>query len=143
MRGLGFVRSGFCRNGMVGVAIRLEDAIDMNPQVEAFVIILALVAGFLVIAFFLMPWLGQLLSPAFLAWLEPRIFWIDDRRRRRILSQPFPSQWNQYLKKNVSHYSLLSDAEKGKLRNLVQIFVAEKHWEGCRGLEVTDEMKVT
>jgi Mlc titration factor MtfA (ptsG expression regulator) len=128
---------------MVGPAIGLEVPIDMNPQVEAVVIVLTLIAGFLVIAFFLMPWLGRLWSPGFFAWLEPRVFWIDDRRRRRILSQPFPSQWNQYLRKNVSHYQLLSDGEQTKLRNLVQIFVAEKHWEGCRGLQVTDEMKVT
>lgn len=119
----------------------------MNPQVEAVVIILALIAGFLVIAFFLMPgvftWLGRLCSPTFFAALEPLVFWIDDRRRRQILSQPFPSDWNQYLEKNVSHYPMLPEDDQANLRNLVQIFVAEKHWEGCRGLEVTDEMKVT
>jgi Mlc titration factor MtfA (ptsG expression regulator) len=29
------------------------------------------------------------------------------------------------------------------LRELVQAFIAEKHWEGCGGLELTDEMRVT
>jgi Mlc titration factor MtfA (ptsG expression regulator) len=88
-------------------------------------------------------WLRRLWWPAFFAWLEPLVFWIDDRRRRQILSQPFPSQWHQYLEKNISHYPLLSEEDQVKLRNLVQIFVAEKRWEGCRGLKVTDEMKVT
>jgi hypothetical protein len=119
----------------------------MNPQVEAVVIILALIACFLVIAFFLMPglfaWLRRLWSPAFFDWLEPLVFWIDDRRRRQILSLPFPSQWHQYLEKNVPHYPMLLEDDQANLRNLVQIFVAEKHWEGCRGLQVTDEMRVT
>jgi MtfA peptidase len=119
----------------------------MNPQVEAVVIVLALIACFLVIAFFLMPgvfaWLRRLWSPAFFAWLEPLVFWIDDRRRQEILLQPFPTQWREYLQNKIPNYSLLSGADQTKLRNLVQIFVAEKHWEGCRGLEITDEMKVT
>lgn len=42
----------------------------------------------------------------------------------------------------VSHYSYLSGEEKQRLENLVQIFVAEKNFEGCGGLELTDEIKV-
>src|ERR1700687_2710468 len=121
----------------------------MNPQVDAAAIVLFLIAGFLILAFFLVPGLFAGLrrlvmwSPHLFAWLEPLVFWIDDRRRREILSQPFPEEWTRYLKRNVSHYLLLSEKEKAKLRDAVQIFVAEKQWEGCRGLIVTDEMKVT
>jgi Mlc titration factor MtfA (ptsG expression regulator) len=37
---------------------------------------------------------------------------------------------------------VLGDADRGKLRRVVQILIAEKEWEGCRGLELTDEMRV-
>src|SRR5438445_4801252 len=121
----------------------------MNPQVEAAIIVLVLIGAFLLTALFLLPRLYAglrsliTLSPRFFAWLEPLLFWIDDQRRRKILSHPFPKEWLEFLRKNVPHYSLLSGKEKVKLRDAAQIFIAEKHWEGCRGLEVTDEMKVT
>jgi Mlc titration factor MtfA (ptsG expression regulator) len=121
----------------------------MNSQIEAVAIVVLLIAAFLITALFLMPLLFAGLrgmipwSPRFFAWLEPIVFWIDDRRRKEILRSPFPKIWLEYLRQNVPHYSLLSDEEKAKLRDAVQIFIAEKRWEGCRGLQVTEEMKVT
>jgi hypothetical protein len=38
---------------------------------------------------------------------------------------------------------MLDDAERSHLRALVQVFIAEKDWEGCGGLELTDEIRVT
>ena len=38
---------------------------------------------------------------------------------------------------------MLDDAERTHLRTLVQVFIAEKDWEGCGGLELTDEIRVT
>jgi hypothetical protein len=38
---------------------------------------------------------------------------------------------------------LLDADEQHRLRDLVQVFIAEKHWEGCGGLELTDEIRVT
>jgi Mlc titration factor MtfA (ptsG expression regulator) len=65
------------------------------------------------------------------------------RRRRQLLAEPFPDQWRRWLEANVRHYQQISDAQRTKLRQLVTVFVAEKCWEGCDGLEVTDEMRVT
>lgn len=69
--------------------------------------------------------------------------WLRRRRRARILAQPFPTGWLAYLRKNVRHYQFLSEAEQAKLRDDLRLFVAEKRWEGCGGLEMTDEIKVT
>ncbi len=69
--------------------------------------------------------------------------WIKRRRRRRLLSDPFPSTWEAILKANVVDYGLLSQVEQAKLRRDVQILVAEKNWEGCNGLVITDEIRVT
>lgn len=40
-------------------------------------------------------------------------------------------------------YALLDEAEQAMLRAGVQRFIEDKNWEGCGGLELTDEMKVT
>jgi Mlc titration factor MtfA (ptsG expression regulator) len=69
--------------------------------------------------------------------------WLRRRRRARTLAQPFPADWLAYLRKNVLHYQFLSEQEQARLRDDLRIFVAEKHWEGCGGLQMTDEIKVT
>jgi MtfA peptidase len=69
--------------------------------------------------------------------------WLDERRRRRILATPFPEQWQELLERNMAHYAYLDDGERARLRDLVQVFVAEKDWEGCGGLALSDEIRVT
>lgn len=69
--------------------------------------------------------------------------WWRERKRDKILEQPFPAAQVDVLERNVKHYQLLSDDEQKRLRDLVQVFVAEKSWEGCGGLTLTDEMKYT
>ena len=69
--------------------------------------------------------------------------WLKARRRRKILSDPFPPAWLTILRDEVRHYELLPEAGQTKLRDAVQILIAEKEWEGCRGQEVTDEVRVT
>src|SRR5689334_23215370 len=69
--------------------------------------------------------------------------WLTERRRKRLLETPFPDAWLAILERNVAAYKLLDDDEQKRLRDLVQVFIAEKHWEGAGGLEVTDEIKVT
>jgi Mlc titration factor MtfA (ptsG expression regulator) len=71
------------------------------------------------------------------------MFGFKRRRRRRILAQPFPAGWQSHLHRNVRHYALLDGSERAKLRDDLRIFIAEKRWEGCGGLMMTDEMKVT
>jgi hypothetical protein len=69
--------------------------------------------------------------------------WWRARQREKILREPFPEAWARVLERNVKHYARLPDEQKAELRKLVQVFVAEKNWEGCGGLELDDEMKVT
>lgn len=69
--------------------------------------------------------------------------WLRNRRRQRLLAEPFPPHWEAILRKNVAHYLRLSAAEQAKLRDIVRVFIAEKLWEPARGFHVTEEMKLT
>ena len=69
--------------------------------------------------------------------------WLKNRRRRRILAEPFSSTWEEALQQNVGHLAFLSETERYKLRQATHIFLAEKRFEGCRGLEIADEVRVT
>jgi Mlc titration factor MtfA (ptsG expression regulator) len=69
--------------------------------------------------------------------------WIRDRRRSRARKRPFPAEWEAIVRANVAHYCLLDDAERSELQAMIQVFIEEKHWEGCGGLDLTDEIRVT
>ncbi len=69
--------------------------------------------------------------------------WLKDRRRRRILATPFPPHWDAIIDEHVAIARRLDPERRARLRELVQVFVAEKHWEGAGGLEIDDEVKVT
>ena len=71
------------------------------------------------------------------------MFGLKTRRRNRLRSQPFPASWLEILHGNVPYYGRLSPAEQQDLLGDIRVFVAEKNFEGCGGLEITDEIKVT
>jgi Mlc titration factor MtfA (ptsG expression regulator) len=65
------------------------------------------------------------------------------RRRQRIRSRPFPPAWLAIVERNVAYYRRLTPAEQAELRDHIQVFIDEKRFEGCGGLEITDEIRVT
>src|SRR6516225_12370136 len=69
--------------------------------------------------------------------------WLKKRRRRKLLAEPFPPAWLDILHSNVAHYRSLTEAEQSRLRDDLRICVAEWEWEGCGGLAMTDEIRVT
>ncbi len=76
------------------------------------------------------------------AWFigEP---WLAERRRQRIRSRPFPAAWRDILKRRVPYVRALPTDLQLLLKQHIQVFVAEKAFIGCDGLEITDEMRVT
>ena len=68
--------------------------------------------------------------------------WLRQRRRRKWQLQDFPANWEQTLKQRFALWSVLSDEQRDRMRNWMQVFIREKNWEGCGGLRMTDEIKV-
>ncbi|NLW50243.1 MAG: zinc-dependent peptidase [Candidatus Brocadiaceae bacterium] len=66
-----------------------------------------------------------------------------DRRRARLPEEPFPEEWLRILESSVPLYGELSPDDQRELRGHIQVFLAEKEFEGCGGLEITDEIRVT
>ncbi len=71
------------------------------------------------------------------------LHWLRDRRRAEARKRPVPPEWETFLRTNVAHYCMLDDAERAELCAMIQVFLEEKHWEGCGGLDLTDEIRVT
>lgn len=69
--------------------------------------------------------------------------WLRDHRRAEVRARRFPPEWEAIVRRNVLHYGALDDAERAELCAMMQVFLEEKQWEGCGGLDLTDEIRVT
>ena len=68
--------------------------------------------------------------------------WWRRLSRAEVIAESFPEHFRPLLRGGVPCAGLLSDAELTKLEALVRIFNSEKTFEGARGLEVDDQMRV-
>ncbi len=65
------------------------------------------------------------------------------QKRKRLQVQPLPERWIPILEENVGPWKGLSEEEQQRLSGLIQVFLAEKNFEGLRGLKITEEIQVT
>ncbi len=67
------------------------------------------------------------------------------RRARcvRLMNTPPPESWLEILDTNLPMAANLTDNQKRRLFGTMQVFLADKKFEGCGGLEITEEIKVT
>lgn len=63
-------------------------------------------------------------------------------RRKRLLKAPFPPAWRNIMDERLPFFRRLDRDVKAKLERGVQIFIAEKHFFGAGGFEITEEVKV-
>ncbi|MCP6761392.1 MAG: zinc-dependent peptidase [Fischerella sp. CENA71] len=68
---------------------------------------------------------------------------ITKQRRNRLKKRIFLPIWNAIIENNLPIYTRLSPDERRRLQGHVQVFLAEKQFIGCQGLQVTEEMKLT
>src|SRR6266568_3284863 len=68
---------------------------------------------------------------------------LKDRHRKRLKARPFANEWLKIIKRNVAFFVRLSANDQAELLDHVQVFLDEKRFEGCAGLQVTDEIRVT
>lgn len=63
--------------------------------------------------------------------------------RQRLMKQPFPREWEEILLKNVALYQHLPKDLREPLHGYINVFLDEKKFEGCGGLQLTEAIKVT
>jgi MtfA peptidase len=64
-------------------------------------------------------------------------------RQNRLKRRPLTSQQQATLEYSLPMYESLSVDERRRLQGHIQVFLAQKQFIGCRGLQVTEQMKVT
>lgn len=68
---------------------------------------------------------------------------IRRRRRNKLMATTLPAAWWALIDDRVPAVSRLTPGERARLGGIVQILLREKNFEGCAGLAMTDEIRVT
>lgn len=66
-----------------------------------------------------------------------------NRRRRRLRATPLPDAWWDIIDRRVPCIASLPKPARDDLAGIIQILLDEKQFIGARGLEITDEIRVT
>jgi Mlc titration factor MtfA (ptsG expression regulator) len=87
--------------------------------------------------------LAIILSLGVLA-LAGALIWgvVRARRRATQFSEPFPAEWRAQLARSLPLYQRMPPDLRLKLEPVVRAFLTDVRFIGCRGLEVTDEMRL-
>ncbi len=64
------------------------------------------------------------------------------KRRSELMARPFPDAWKDALVIHFPLYAALPREKRDLLHQHMQVFLTEKSFEGCAGLEVTEQMRV-
>jgi len=77
-----------------------------------------------------------------IAWLAGEPFWVE-QRRRRVRARPFPAAWRAILERRVPYLARMPRELRRQLEDHVKVFIAEKRFTGCAGMEIDDDVRVT
>jgi len=83
-----------------------------------------------------------------IAAIAAALFWLigvpalRGRQRSALARQPLPAHWLAWLERDVAAYRKLPMVLRQRLHGLIQVFVRQKTFVGCNGLEVTEHMRV-
>jgi Mlc titration factor MtfA (ptsG expression regulator) len=66
-----------------------------------------------------------------------------ERRRRELRNQPISEAWRAIISRNLPFFERLTADDQKELLGHLQVFLSEKRFEGCAGLQLTDEIRVT
>lgn len=68
---------------------------------------------------------------------------LKKRQQLRLFNQELTPEQIAIIERNIALYHILPEELKLELKGRVNVFLGEKEFEGCGGLEITDEIKVT
>ena len=68
---------------------------------------------------------------------------IETAQATWLRTRPFPEEWLTLIQRHVVFFRRLSASDRAELLGHIQVFLAEKRFEGCGGFAITDEVRVT
>jgi len=66
--------------------------------------------------------------------------WLRRRRRARLIAEPFPEEWLRWIERHATLWHAVPADARPRLKDDLRLFVAERYWEPCGGLELEPPM---
>lgn len=66
-----------------------------------------------------------------------------DYQRGKITNTPFKKEWRKIIQKRIPYFRQMPADLQLQLKQLIQVFLAEKEFVGCNGVTISDEIRVT
>ena len=88
-------------------------------------------------------WIGLALLVIGIAYA---FFWRPAKKKKQrlaLMARPMSDDWHSIIRERVPQTRQLPARLYKRMKGLVQVFLAEKRFEGCGGLKITDEIRVT
>ena len=64
-------------------------------------------------------------------------------QRGKIRTQPFKKEWRKIIQQRMPYFRQMPTDLQLQLKQHIQVFLAEKKFIGCNGVEITDEIRIT
>jgi hypothetical protein len=71
------------------------------------------------------------------------MFETKKKRRQRLMKTSLPEKWLSIVVRHTPYYRILPPQDQAELQGLIQVFLAEKRFEGLGGLRITDGIRLT
>jgi Mlc titration factor MtfA (ptsG expression regulator) len=71
------------------------------------------------------------------------VFGLFTNRKRDKLKAESKPHWHTILEHSFPLFNRLTEDDRNELLGHINVFLSEKHFEGCGGLDLTDEIRVT
>lgn len=67
--------------------------------------------------------------------------WFRRRRRAKLLAAPFQDEWRLRLELDVALWGAVPAELRSRLEDDLRLFMAERYWEPCGGIQLDDAMR--
>lgn len=86
--------------------------------------------------------LSLLIGALIIGYIVGKPYW-REIQRNKIKKQPFKKDWRKIIQHRMPYYQKMPADLQLQLKELIQVFIAEKRFIGCNGVVITDEIRVT
>ena len=66
-----------------------------------------------------------------------------EQQRNKIKIQPFKKEWRKIIQQRIPYFRQMPVDLQLQLKQHIQVFLSEKNFVGCNGVQITDEIKIT
>ena len=83
-----------------------------------------------------------LLGVLVIGFIVGKPYW-REFQRNKVKQRPFKKHWRKIIQTRMPYFQKMPADLQLQLKELIQVFLEEKRFIGCNGLQITDEMRVT